>query len=132
MSPSSLDLEQSAEPILELGFEKATNALSDFVAMFYPLYPCVDLSDVQDHLTYLFMVSADEIGDQNLLSKQTSITPTSIDIIKAVLGISMLMNGYGDTPLALHLPRYLDWSVENLVIGTSPEVHDVVMAMLMV
>lgn len=132
MSSSSPDLDQAAEPILDLGFERARCALSDFVRMIYPLYPCVDLSTTQKHLTYLFIDSTQEMPNQDDHSEQNLITMTSIEILKAVLGIAMLANGNEDAPLALHLPRYLDWSAESLIAGIGPEVDDIVMGMLMV
>jgi hypothetical protein len=126
------DFAQSAEAVSNLGYERATNVLSDFVGMLYPLYPCVDLAVVQEHLNYVFIDSITQIGDDTSISDPISISLAGLDILKAILGTTMLVNGSEIEPLALHLPRYLDWSCGNVVTGNGPELHDAVMAMLMV
>lgn len=126
------DFAQSAEAVSDLGYERATDVLSDFVRMLYPLYPCVDLAVVQEHLNYVFIDSVSRIEDDTSISDPISISLAGLDILKAILGTTMLVNGSEIEPLALHLPRYLDWSCGKVVTGNGPEIHDAVMAMLLV
>lgn len=127
-----VDFAQSAQAISDLGFERATDVLSDFSKTLYPLYPCVDLSVARNHLAYVFIDSISHIQDDASGSDPISVSLAGLDILKAILGITMLVAGSENEPLALHLPRYLDWSCDRVLSGNGPEIHDVVMAMLLV
>jgi hypothetical protein len=125
------DFESSIEPILDLGHEKASRILSEYADTIHPVWPCVELATIRKHLDYVFLCS-EATSAQGDISEQISISTTSIDILKAVLGISMLVNNEGTSTLGRHLPRHLDWSVERLVAGADPEIDDIVMAVLLV
>jgi hypothetical protein len=126
------DFAQSAQAISDLGFERATDVLSDFAKTLYPLYPCVDLSFARNHLAYVFIDSVSHIEDDAPGSDPISVSLAGLDILKAILGTTMLVTGSKNEPLALHLPRYLDWSCGRVITGNGPEIHDIVMAMLLV
>lgn len=118
----------SAGPILDLGFEKVSSAFSEFVQTIYPLYPCIDIAAVSSHLTAIFLHSADQMADP----ETDSLTIMDIDILKAVVGVSLLVNGRESSPLAIHLPRYLDWSLQKFLMGSGPQAQDIVLTVLLV
>ncbi|KAF5585024.1 uncharacterized protein FSUBG_12595 [Fusarium subglutinans] len=113
------------KPILELGYEKARNLFITFAETIYPIYPCVDLHSTELVLDAVFGRSASHT------SQPTSINLTKIDVLKTLLGLTLLIEDDSVSPLARHLQRYVDWSVEKALMSRGPTIGDVVMATLM-
>ncbi|KAM5517442.1 fungal specific transcription factor domain-containing protein [Fusarium oxysporum f. sp. phaseoli] len=132
-SKPCLTLEQSLasasddclESILELGYDKARQLFITFAETIYPVYPCVDLHSAEPVLDAVFGRSAHHT------TQLPSVNLTKVDILKALLGLTLLVENDSTSPLARHLQRYVDWSVEKLVMGKVPDPEDVVMATLM-
>ena len=133
-SKPCLTLEQSLasasddclESILELGYDKARQLFITFAQTIYPVYPCVDLHSAEPVLDAVFGRSAHHT------TQLPSVNLTKVDILKTLLGLTLLVENDSTSPLARHLQRYVDWSVEKLVMGKGPDTEDVVMATLMV
>ncbi|KAH7231595.1 uncharacterized protein BKA55DRAFT_667378 [Fusarium redolens] len=100
--PLAFMFEDCAESILELEYDRARRLFSTFVDTIYPIYPC-----------------------------SPPISVTKVDILKALLGLTLLVEDDTTSPLARHLQRHVDWTVEKLVTGTGPDMDDIVMATLM-
>ncbi|KAF5547721.1 hypothetical protein FMEXI_5047 [Fusarium mexicanum] len=113
------------EPILELGYEKARHLFITFAETIYPIYPCLDLHSTEMVLDAVFGRSASHT------SQPTSISLTRIDVLKTLLGLTLLIEDDNGSPLARHLQRYVDWSVEKALMSRGPTIDDVVMATLM-
>lgn len=128
--PLASDFHHYAEPVLYLGYDRARQIFSTFSRTIHPIYPCVDLSAAGWLLDALFGCSTEK--KINETSQPPRISLTRIDILKALLGLTLLVEGDDTSPLALHLQRYIDWKVEKLVMGRGPDVDDIVMATLMV
>ncbi|RKK92572.1 hypothetical protein BFJ68_g10707 [Fusarium oxysporum] len=132
-SKPCLTLEQSLasasddclESILELGYDKARQLFITFAETIYPVYPCVDLHSAEPVLDAVFGRSGHHT------TQLPSVDLTKVDILKALLGLTLLVENDSTSPLARHLQRYVDWSVEKLVMGKGPDTEDVVMATLM-
>ncbi|KAL7765137.1 hypothetical protein ACKLNR_003053 [Fusarium oxysporum f. sp. zingiberi] len=132
-SKPCLTLEQSLasasddclESILELGYDKARQLFITFAETIYPVYPCVDLHSTEPVLDAVLGRSAHHT------TQLPSVNLTKVDILKALLGLTLLVENDSTSPLASHLQRYVDWSVEKLVMGKGPDTEDVVMATLM-
>lgn len=128
--PLASDFHHYAEPILHLGYDRARQIFSTFSRTIHPIYPCVDLSAAGWLLDALFGSSTEK--KINETSQPPPVSLTRIDILKALLGLTLLVEGDDTSPLALHLQRYIDWTVEKLVMGRGPDIDDIVMATLMV
>ncbi|KAI1029999.1 hypothetical protein LB504_010402, partial [Fusarium proliferatum] len=113
------------ESVLDLGYERARNIFITFAETIHPIYPCVDLQSTEQVLGAVFGRSAGHT------SQPASITLTKIDVLKALFGLTLLIEDDNTSPLARHLQRYVDWSVEKVVTGGGPDVDDVTMATLM-
>ncbi|KAF4337271.1 glutathione S-transferase [Fusarium beomiforme] len=127
--PLAFMLEDCAESILELEYDRARRLFSTFVDTIYPIYPCVDLDSVGWLLDALFGRATREGNNQTLQSPPINVT--KVDILKALLGLTLLVEDDTTSPLARHLQRHVDWTVEKLVTGTGPDTDDIVMATLM-
>ena len=128
--PLASDFDEYVGSILDLGYDRAKRLFSTFAGTMHPIYPCVDLSAAEWLLDALFRGSAGKRTNET--SQPPPISLTKIDILKALLGLTLLVEGDGASPLALHLQRYIDWTVEKLIIGRGPDIDDIVMATLMV
>ncbi|CCT71982.1 uncharacterized protein FFUJ_14024 [Fusarium fujikuroi IMI 58289] len=117
--------EDCLESVLDLGYERARQVFIKFAESIYPIYPCVDIQSTEQVLDAVFRRSA------GLTSPPASTTLTKIDILKALLGLTLLIEDDMTSPLARHLQRYVDWSVEKVVMGRDPTIDDVTMAALM-
>ena len=126
------DFEYAARPVLDLGYDKACKAVSDFAETIYPLYPCVEMSAVSRHLTLVFLSSAEQGANSPTDYEADTLSLMDMDILKAVLGISLLINYNDGSPLARHLSRYLDWSMEKFLMRRSSQPYDIVIVMLLV
>ncbi|RBA13510.1 hypothetical protein FPRO05_02303 [Fusarium proliferatum] len=113
------------ESVLNLGYERARYLFIKFAESIYPIYPCVDLQSTEQVLDVVFGRS------ESHTSQPASITLTKIDILKALLGLTLLIEDDRTSPLARYLQRYVDWSVEKIIIGKDPDIDDVTMAALM-
>ncbi|KAF5630265.1 uncharacterized protein FTJAE_8290 [Fusarium tjaetaba] len=113
------------ESILDLGYDRARHLFITFAETIYPIYPCVDLQSAEVVLDAVFGRSASHT------SEPASITLTKIDVLKALLGLTLLIEDDKTSPLARHLQRYVDWSVEKALMGRGPNIDDVSMAALM-
>ncbi|KAG4253139.1 hypothetical protein FPRO03_07099 [Fusarium proliferatum] len=113
------------ESVLELGYDRARSLFITFAETIYPIYPCVDLQSTEQVLGAVLGRSAGHTP------KPVSITLTKIDILKAVLGLTLLIEDDKTSPLARYLQRCIDWSVEKVIIGKGPDIDDVTMAALM-
>ncbi|KAF4434144.1 hypothetical protein FACUT_7996 [Fusarium acutatum] len=113
------------ESVLALSYERARHLFINFAETIYPIYPCVDLQSTEVVLDAVFERSADHP------SQPASITLTKIDVLKAILGLTLLIEDDNTSPLARHLQRYVDWSVEKVIMGGGPDIDDVTMATLM-
>ncbi|KAG4281148.1 hypothetical protein FPRO06_10053 [Fusarium proliferatum] len=113
------------ESVLDLGYERARYLFIKFAESIYPIYPCVDLQSTEQVLDVVFGRSGSHT------SQPASITLTKIDILKALLGLTLLIEDDRTSPLARYLQRYVDWSVEKIIIGKDPHIDDVTMAALM-
>ncbi|KAF5639301.1 hypothetical protein F52700_4153 [Fusarium sp. NRRL 52700] len=113
------------EPILEMGYEKARQLFITFAETIYPVYPCVDLQSTEVVLDAVFG------RPTNHMSQPTSINLTKIDILKTLLGLTLLVEDDNGSPLAHHLQRYIDWSLEKVLMSCGPTIDDVSMATLM-
>jgi hypothetical protein len=133
MSKPCLTLEQSLasasddclESVLELGYDRARHLFITFAETIYPIYSCVDLHSTERVLDAVFGHPA------NHTSQPDPITPTKIDILKALLGLTLIIEDDNASHLARHLQRYVDWSVEKVIMGRGPDFDDVTMATLM-
>ncbi|KAG5753026.1 hypothetical protein H9Q70_004331 [Fusarium xylarioides] len=114
------------ESVLDLGYDRARQLFITFAETIYPIYPCVDLHSTELVLDAVFGRSAGHT------SQPTSITLTKVDILRALLGLTLLIEDDRTSPLARHLQRYVDWSVEKFIMGKGPNIDDVTMAALMV
>lgn len=114
------DVEHSARPILDLGYDKAHKVLTDFAETIYPLYPCVEMAAVSKHLTLVFLSTAEQGAYQIADYEACGFEPLSLmdmDILKAVLGISLLINYDDKSPLARRIFFCLDRSLDRFVMG---------------
>jgi hypothetical protein len=114
------------DSVLELGYDRARHLFITFAETIFPIYPCVDLHSAEMVLDTVFGRSASHT------SQPASMTLTNIDILKALLGLTLLIEEDSTSPLARHLQRYVDWSVEKVLMGRGPTIDDVAMATLMV
>ncbi|KEF54583.1 uncharacterized protein A1O9_09025 [Exophiala aquamarina CBS 119918] len=130
-APAPLDMEASIEPVAELGIDKARLVLAEFTDTILPIWPCVDLSVLQQTLDEVFRDCTREPQDHIINLEPIAMSATAIDTLKAALGISMLVNGEETAPLARHLPRYLDWSIESIVMGSEADIPNLVLAVLL-
>ncbi|KAH7178854.1 hypothetical protein DER46DRAFT_495837 [Fusarium sp. MPI-SDFR-AT-0072] len=132
-SKPHLTLEQSLasanddcwDSVLELGYDKARHLFITFAETIYPIYPCVDLHSTEQVLDMVFGRSASHT------TQVLSVNLTKVDILKALLGLTLLVEDDSKSPLARHLQRYVDWSVEKVIIGRGLDTDDVAMATLM-
>ncbi|KAF5604319.1 glutathione S-transferase [Fusarium pseudocircinatum] len=113
------------DSVLDLGYEKSRLLFITFAETIYPIYPCVDLHSTELVLDAVFGRSASHT------SQPTSISLTKIDVLKTLLGLTLLIEEDNTSPLARHLQRYVDWSVEKALMSRGPTIDDVVMATLM-
>ncbi|PCG89350.1 Transcription factor [Penicillium occitanis (nom. inval.)] len=127
--PLAFMFEDCAESILELGYDRARRLFSTFAETIYPIYPCIDLDSTGWLLDALFGRTARE--GNNHTSQCPPINVTKIDIIKALLGLTLLMEDDTTSPLGRHIQRHVYWTVEKLITGTSPDTDDIIMATLM-
>ncbi|PNP78507.1 hypothetical protein FNYG_08137 [Fusarium nygamai] len=133
-SKPGLTLEQSLasasddclESILDLGYDRARHLFITFAETIYPIYLCVNLQSAEAVLDAVFGRSASHT------SEPASMILTKIDVLKALLGLTLLIEDDRTSPLARHLQRYIDWSVEKALMGRGPTIDDVSMAALMV
>ncbi|KAI7760687.1 hypothetical protein LZL87_007899 [Fusarium oxysporum] len=113
------------DSVLELGYDKARHLFITFAETIYPIYPCVDLHSTEQVLDMVFGRSASHT------TQVLSVNLTKVDILKALLGLTLLVEDDSKSPLARHLQRYVDWSVEKVIIGRGLDTDDVAMATLM-
>ncbi|EWG47577.1 hypothetical protein FVEG_07645 [Fusarium verticillioides 7600] len=113
------------DSVLDLGYDRARHLFITFAKTIFPIYPCVDLHSAEMVLNTVFGRSASHT------SQPASMTLTKIDILKALLGLTLLIEEDSTSPLARHLQRYVDWSVEKVLMGRGPTIDDVAMATLM-
>jgi hypothetical protein len=124
-----VDLEAIGETIRDLGHDQASSALSSFIENIYTVYPCVEPSSLWNHLREIFR---DEINSEDISLPETMVTTIDIDVLKAALAISFLVNNRKDRTLARYLLRHLHWSVEKMLVGNGPALEDAIMALLLV
>ncbi|KAF9768163.1 hypothetical protein IL306_014560 [Fusarium sp. DS 682] len=127
--PLAFMFEDCVESILELEYDRARRLFSTFADTIYPIYPCVDLDSAGWLLDALFGRATRE--GNNHTSQSPPINVTKVDILKALLGLTLLVEDDTTSPLGRHIQRHVDWTVEKLVTGTGPDTDDIVMATLM-
>lgn len=118
---------QAARPLLELGHAKVTQLFTIFRNEVYPFYPCVSLD--------LGCVAINAVFS---LFKGTShgviinVDMIDVEITKAVVAIALLLRDDTQSCLASDLEGRLVWSVESCLDQETPQIEDIVMAVLLV
>jgi hypothetical protein len=117
------DFGTSAQMLMHFGRDLCHELLSIFEEEILPISPCVGVSHVRNALDSVF--------------RREEINPFSMEITKAIMGISLSTNRGikllgREHPLQKQLESCLDWSLSELVTGDPPLTGDVVLASLLV
>ena len=122
-----INLLQTARPILELGHEKVSQILTLFKDEVYPLYPCISLE-----LGYKAVNSVFSLWKDGSYESTLNVDIIDVEIIKAIVAITLLLKEDTKNILASDLESQLVWSVDSCFDQVKPQIEDIVMASLLV
>ena len=132
--PVLSEVVQSSQPILRLGYDRTMELLAVFESEINIAYPCVVFEAVKKNLDQLFNTASASSSNQNTSHKDNyhELTLIDVDILKAIMAISLLNQGEDENTLAADLEDHLTWSVATHMSLERPEIGDVIMAVLLV
>lgn len=120
---------QSARPVLDVGHEKVRQYITSFIREVYPIYPCIDAELAIKEVDALFAMASP--AAQHRIG-EIEVDLIDVDIMKAVLAISMLTQGNDQCSLSSDLEGQLLWSVDGSINQERPQIEDITVATLLV
>ncbi|KAF5613644.1 C6 transcription factor [Fusarium tjaetaba] len=127
----------SVQSLIELGHDETLRLLSLFQDALAPFYPCFDIDAAKELSRIIFdrFSRPSSIAGPARSSEECPLHPKRVEILKGLLSLSLLFDACDGSGVSFDMNRHdvpIEWSIDACAIYGTPELDDVLMAILLV